>query len=112
MDRGYSPSRYFVTPTGTTEMLFTAGYIPAKSCNVLSRAGPSLMPGQDTIWQFMVMWFWANRSMISMLSPARRFFSISARSARSVVWTDTLMGEIRRSIIRCTSRGDRFVKVR
>ena len=50
--------------------------------------------------------------MISMLSPARRFFSISTRSDRSVVWTDTLMGEMRRSMMRCTSRWERLVRVR
>lgn len=43
----------------------------------------------------MVIWCRAKRRMISMLSPARRFFSISTRSDRSVVWTDTLMGEMR-----------------
>ena len=89
-----------VTPTGTTEMLLTAGNMAARSWRVLSRAGPSLMPGQETIWQFMVMLCWANRSIMSMPWPALGFFSISARSARSVVWTDTLMGEMRRSIIR------------
>ena len=60
----------------------------------------------------MVIWCRAKRRMISMLSPARRFFSISTRSDRSVVWTDTLMGEMRRAMIRSTSRWDRFVKVR
>ena len=49
---------------------------------------------------------------LSMLSPARRFFSISTRSDRSVVWTDTLMGEMRRSMMRCTSRWERLVRVR
>ena len=101
-----------VTPTGTTETLFTAGNMAAKSFRVLSSAGPSLTPGQETIWQFMVILWAANRSMMSMPSPARLFFSISARRARSVVWTDMLMGEIRRSIIRCTSRGERLVRVR
>ena len=70
------------------------------------------MPGQETIWQFIVMLLAASRSMMSMPSPARGFFSILRRNSRSVVWTDTLMGEMRRSIIRCTSRGERFVNVR
>lgn len=71
-----------------------------------------MMPGQETIWQFMVMRCWANGCMMSMLSPARLFFSISQRRTGSVVWTDTLMGEMRRSMIRCTSRWDRLVRVR
>lgn len=60
----------------------------------------------------MVIWCRAKRRMISMLSPARRVFSISTRSDRSVVWTDTLMGEMRRSMMRCTSRWERLVRVR
>ena len=70
------------------------------------------MPGQETIWQFMVMWACANRSMMSMPSPALGLFSSSARRVRSVVWTEMLMGEMRRSMIRCTSRGERLVSVR
>ena len=101
-----------VTPTGTTDTLFTDGYSSARSRSVLSRAGPSLTSGQETIWQFMVMWFRAKRSMMSMDSPARRFFSIRHRSSLSVVWTDTLMGEMRRSMIRWTSRWERLVRVR
>ena len=86
--------------------------MPARSSRVRSRAGPSLIPGQETIWQFMVMLAWAKRRMMAMPSPARLFFSISERSSGSVVWTDTLMGEMRRAMIRSTSRWDRFVKVR
>ena len=101
-----------VTPTGTTDTLFTEGNISARSFIVLSRAGPSLMPGQDTIWQFIMMRCSAKRRMMSMVRPARLFFSIISRSAGSVVWTEMLMGEMRRSMIRCTSRSDMLVRVR
>ena len=109
---GHSPSRNLVTPTGTMATLATPGYISDSSRRVRSRAGPSFTPGQETIWQFMVMLAAAKRRITSMLSPARLFFSISTRSWGSVVCTETLMGLICRSIMRWTSRLERFVKVR
>ena len=54
----------------------------------------------------------AKRVMMSSTSPARRFFSISSLRAGSVVWTEMLIGEIRRSQMRWISRWDRLVRVR
>ena len=60
----------------------------------------------------MVIPAWENRFMMSKASPALGLPSICTRRAGLVVWTETLMGEMRRSIMRWTSRGERFVRVR
>ena len=78
---------------------------------VYCRASPSFQPGQQTIWQFMTMPFSAKRRMISMLSPARGFFSIRQRSAGSIVCTETFTGLTCRSMMRWISRLERFVSV-
>ena len=74
-------------------------------------SSPSFNPGQQTIWQFITMPPSANRRMISRLSPARGFPSMKARSSGFVVCTETLMGLMCRSRMRCTSRLERFVSV-
>ena len=46
-----------------------------------------------------------------MPSPARLFPSIRQRSSLFIVWIETLIGLILRSIILCISRSDIFVRV-
>ena len=108
---GSSPSRNFVTPSGTMDTLCTAGYIAARSSIVRCSSAPSFQPGQQPIWQFMTMPLWAKRRMVSMVSPARRFLSIRYRSSGFVVWTETFTGLICRAMIRSISRGERLVRV-
>ena len=67
---GVRPARNFVTPTGTTATLDTAGHRAARSSMVRASTAPSLIPGQATTWQFMVMPAPAKRSIIDRHSPA------------------------------------------
>ena len=48
---GVSPSRNFVSPTGTTATDIAAGASARRSRSVRVSASPSLTPGQHTIWQ-------------------------------------------------------------
>jgi hypothetical protein len=100
-----------VRPTGTTATLFTAGQSARRSSSVRVSAAPSFQPGQQTIWQFIVICACAKRRRMSSASPARGERSIFSRSAGSVVWTETFTGEMCRSTTRRISRGERFVSV-
>ena len=93
------------------DTLWTPGYISSSSRMERRSSSPSFSPGQQTIWQFMTMPAWAKRRMISMLSPARGFWSIRQRSSGFVVCTETLMGLMCRAMIRSISLFDKFVRV-
>ncbi len=53
----------------------------------------------------------AKRRRMPSDSPARGERSSFSRSAGSVVCTETFTGEMCRSMMRCTSRAERFVSV-
>ena len=78
---------------------------------VRSSAAPSFQPGQQTIWQFIVTPAAAKRFITSSSSPARRLPSMATRKSGSVAWTEMLMGEMRRSMMRWISRALRLVRV-
>ncbi len=65
----------------------------------------------DARLPFMTMPACPNRRMASRLSPPALLPSRMLRSLGSVAWTETLMGLMRRSMIRWTSRGERLVRV-
>ena len=91
--------------------LVTPLRISVRSRMERARAGPSLRPGQATIWQFMWMPASARRRMMSMDFPAFRLPISSTRSSGSVVWTETLMGEICILMIRRISSSVVLVRV-
>ena len=97
-------------PTGTTETEFTPGVEPGQVLHGAHELRPALMPGQETIWQFMI------------IPPRQTAHVLNARAAVPVTQHPGAQvrvggvdrdvdGEMRRSIIRCSSRCDRFVKV-
>ena len=104
-----SPSRNFVSPTGTMEQLLNPQ--AAMSSMVLCSCSPSLYPGHRTICPFMAMPASPSRRMTARLSPPALLPRRTLRSLGSVAWTETLMGLMRSSMIRRTSRSDRLVRV-
>ena len=108
---GYSPSRNFVSPTGTIDTLCTPGYSASRSRIERISSSPSLRPGQQTIWQFIVMPDSAKRRMVFIVSPARGLRSMAQRSSGFVVWTETFIGLICSAMMRSISRFERFVSV-
>ena len=96
-------------PTGTSEQLENS--ISVRSRRVRRSWSPSFQPGQMTICPFMTMPASQNRRIYSRERTAFLLPSMVQWSWGSVVWTETLMGLMRRSMMRWASRSVRLVRV-
>ena len=90
---GYSPSRYLVSPTGTTETLCSTGAYAAsldklsfQFCTVIQAFAKYNLAvhGDPCLIQPLLTFFSA--------SPAKRLWSILQRSSGFMVWMEILMG--------------------
>ena len=82
-----------------------------RSSMLRRRCSPSFQPGQTTIWPFISMQASPKARIYSRLLSASLLPSSVRRSCGSVACTETLMGLMRRSMMRCASRSVRFVSV-
>ena len=96
-------------PTGTMEQLENSHSVRSRS--VRRSCSPSFQPGHTTICPFITMPALQNFCISSSDRSAFLLPSMVQCSFGSVACTDTLMGLMCRSMIRCASRSVRFVSV-